>query len=314
MSVAIMKSYDQVGRKEDVSDIITNISPTKTPFQTMIGSESIHNIVHSWQEDSLIAAGANAQIEGADAPSAVMNATVLRTGTTQIFSKTAKVSGTTEAIETYGRDRELAYQLGLRSAELKRDFERALVGVSQASVTGDDSTARLFASYDNQVTTGATYNRDSGNTNEGLGHTGGTAAAITEQSVVTVAQQLYTNGAEPSVLMIKPADSLVVPQWQRSSATNYARTTYVENGQRSLVNVVDTYTSPFGDLKVVINRFQVTSEALVFDPSMWKKLVLRNWFRITLSKTGDSTNVQILGEFGLKHRNQSASGLITNLT
>jgi len=309
-----MKSYDQVGRKEDVSDIITNISPTKTPFQTMIGSEGIHNIVHSWQEDSLIAAGANAAVEGADAPSAVMNPTVLRTGTTQIFTKTAKVSGTTEAIKTYGRDRELAYQLKLRSEELKRDFEYALVGVSQASVTGDDSTARKFASYDHQIANAGVYlvNGSGGQLNDTL--TSQTAASIREDAVMAVAQELYTAGAEPSVLMIKPADALIVPQWQRSSATGYARTTYVENGQKSLVNVVDTYVSPFGELKVVMNRFQLTSIAMVFDPSMWKKLALRNWFRYTLSKTGDSTNVQIVGEFGLKHRNQSASGAITNLT
>jgi len=309
-----MKSYDQIGRKEDVSDIITNISPTKTPFQTMIGSEGIHNIVHSWQEDSLIAAGANAAVEGADAPSAVMNPTVLRTGTTQIFTKTAKVSGTTEAIKTYGRDRELAYQLKLRSEELKRDFERALVGVSQASVTGDDSTARKFASYDQQVSAAGVYTNDntSGALNTAL--TTQTAAVIREDAVMAVAQELYTAGAEPSVLMIKPANALIVPQWQRSSATGYARTTYVENGQKNLVNVVDTYVSPFGELKVVMNRFQITSEALVFDPSMWKKLVLRNWFRFTLSKTGDSTNVQIIGEFGLKHKNQAASGAVINLT
>lgn len=309
-----MKSYDQIGRKEDVSDIITNISPTKTPFQTMIGSEGIHNIVHSWQEDSLIAAGANAAVEGADAPSAVMNPTVLRTGTTQIFTKTAKVSGTTEAIKTYGRDRELAYQLKLRSEELKRDFERALVGVSQASVTGDDSTARKFASYDQQISNAGVYltNGTGGQLNDTL--TSQTAAAIREDALMAVAQELYTAGGEPSVLMIKPADALIVPQWQRSSATGYARTTYSEVGNKSLVNVVDTYVSPFGELKVVMNRFQLTSEALVFDPSMWKKLVLRNWFRYTLSKTGDSTNVQIIGEFGLKHKNQAASGAITNLT
>jgi hypothetical protein len=309
-----MKSYDQVGRKEDISDIITNISPTKTPFQTMVGSEGIHNIVHSWQEDSLIAAGANAAVEGADAPTAVMNPTVLRTGTTQIFTKTAKVSGTTEAIKTYGRDRELAYQLKLRSEELKRDFERALVGVSQASVTGDDSTARKFASYDQQVAATGVYttNGTGGLLNDPL--VAQTAAVIREDALMAVAQALYTAGADPSVLMIKPSDALIIPQWQRSSATGYARTTRVDNGDKSLVNVVDTYMSPFGELKVVMNRFQITSEALVFDPSMWKKLVLRNWFRYTLSKTGDSTNVQIVGEFGLKHKNQAASGAIINLT
>jgi hypothetical protein len=36
-------SYVEVGTKEDISEIITNISPTKTPFQTMIGNWPVFN-------------------------------------------------------------------------------------------------------------------------------------------------------------------------------------------------------------------------------------------------------------------------------
>lgn len=309
MSVAVMKTYDQVGRKEDVSDIITNISPTKTPFQTMVGTEGIHNIVHSWQEDSLQAPATNAQVEGADATSAVQNPTVMRQNTTQIFMKTAKVSGTANTVTTYGRDKELAYQLSLRSAELKRDLEYALVGSSQAAVTGDDSTARKFANYLPQLDGSAVYtvNSTSGALNTPI--TSQTAAPLREDVVLDIAQQLYINGTDPNTLMVKPADSLVVSSFQANN-----RTRYVENGQKNIVNVVDVYTSPFGDLKVVMNRFQQTSAALVFESAMWKRLVLRNWFRETLAKTGDSTNVMIVGEFSLKHRNYAASGAAINLT
>jgi tetrahydromethanopterin S-methyltransferase subunit B len=51
--MANFTAYDQVGKKEDIADLITNISPTKTPFTAMTGSEGIHNIVHQWQEDAL---------------------------------------------------------------------------------------------------------------------------------------------------------------------------------------------------------------------------------------------------------------------
>ena len=314
MSVAVMKTYDQIGRKEDISDIITNISPTKTPFQSMIGSEGIHNILHQWQEDSLIAASSsNAQVEGADALSAVQNPTVMRNNTTQIFSKTAKVSGTADVVKTYGRDRELAYQLSLRSAELKRDFESSLVGVNQAAVTGSDSVARSFASYLAQLDDTALYtvNSTSGALNTAL--TSQTAASLREDIVTTVCQQLYINGVDVDTLMIKPADTLIVSSWQQGSGT-HSRTAMVTNGQKNIVNVVDVYTSPFGKLNVVMNRFLLTSSALMFETAMWKKLVLRNWFRETLAKTGDSTNVQIVGEFSLKHKNFAASGGAINLT
>ena len=314
MSVAVMKTYDQIGRKEDISDIITNISPTKTPFQSMIGSEGIHNILHQWQEDSLIAASSsNAQVEGADALSAVQNATVMRNNTTQIFSKTAKVSGTADVVKTYGRDRELAYQLSLRSAELKRDFESSLVGVNAAAVTGSDSVARSFASYLAQLDNTATWTMNSTGGALNTPITGQSAGTITEQAVKTVAQQLYINGVEPDTIMVKPADALVVSSWQDGQG-QYSRTKMVDNGDRKIVNVVDVYVSPYGALKVIMNRFQLTSSALVFETAMWKKLVLRNWFRETLAKTGDSTNVQIVGEFSLKHKNYAASGGVINMT
>lgn len=316
MSVSMMATYDQVGRKEDISDIITNISPTKTPFQSMIGSEGIHNILHQWQEDSLIAAsGSNAVAEGATAPSAVQNATVMRNNTTQILTKTASVTGTADVVKTYGRDKELAYQLSLRSAELKRDFETSLVGVNQSAVTGSDGVARSFASYGAMVNSAVTF-WVTGSGTGSLGGSGGSAASIYEQSVLTTVQTLYINGAEPNTLMVKPADSLIIQGWQSGTGSGgaYARTKFVDQTQKEIVAVVDVYTSPFGKLNVIMNRFQLTSTALLFEASMWKKLVLRNWFRETLAKTGDSTQVQILGEFSLKHRNFGASGLISNIT
>ena len=305
MAVSIMASYDQVGRKEDISDVITTISPTKTPFQSMIGSESIHNIVKQWQEDSLNAVAANAQVEGANAISAVQNATVMRSNTTQIFMKTASVTGTADTVETYGRDRELAYQLSLRSAEIKRDLENAYVGVNQAAVTGSDGVARSMASALNMIASANTYFMGASTP---LGGSSGTPAALSETAVLAVSQQLYTQGADPDTILVKPGDSLTVANFQTNS-----RTRFVENGTKDVVNVVNFYESPFGRLKVVMDRFILPTSALVFEASMWKKLVLRNWFRETLAKVGDSTQVMIVGEMSLRHKNFQASGAITNL-
>ena len=320
MSVSIVKTYDQVGRKEDISDIISNIAPTKTPMQTMIGSEGIHNTLHQWQEDSLIAAGVNAQVEGATAISAVQNPTTMLNNTTQIFMKTASVSGTADVVKAYGRDKELAYQLSLRSAELKRDFEYALVGANQALVTGSDSVARQFASYLAQLSTAITGSYLSANYFMGatngaasgpMGGTSGSAAALSETAISQVMAQLYTNGVEATTIMVKPSDAVVISAFQAGGLN--ARTIFVENGQKTLTNNITKYDTPYGTVNVVMNRFQLTSSALIYDPSFWKKLTLRNWFRETLAKTGDSTQVMITGEFSLKLKNQAAAGAVTNI-
>lgn len=306
MTVSIMSSYDQVGIKEDVSDIIVNISPTKTPFQASIGSENITQKTHEWQEDSLNAVAANAQPEGSVAITAVQNPTVLRSNTSQILMKTASVTDSADTTATYGRDREMAYQLSLRAAEIKRDLENAFVGVNQAAVTGSDGVARSMASALNMINNANVYTMG-----EGLNYSGGlpSTAVITEVAVTSVAQELFTQGAEPDTLMVKPGDKLNVAAFQASG-----RTRFVENGQKDIVNTVDFYESPFGRLKVVMNRFILPSTALVYEASMWKKLVRRNWSRVTLAKVGDSSQVMIVGEFSLKHKNFQASGGIINLT
>lgn len=308
--MATMESYDQVGKKEDISDIITNISPTKTPFLSMIGTESIWNIVHQWQEDSLQNVSSTAQVEGAAAPAAVWQPTVMRSNTTQIFINVAQTSGTTDAVKTYGRAKELAYQLSLRSAENKRNLEYTFVGTGQASSAGNDSTARQMAGAQAQIDSTVTlYANNNGGT---FGTNGTGTAALTETMVLTVCEQLYQNGAEPNVLMIKPGDALKVAAFTSASG----RTKFIQNDDKKVVNVVDVYVTPFSSegLKVVLNRFQATADAFIFEPDMWKRLVLRNWFRETLAKTGDFTSVQIVGEFSLKHRNYKASGRITTLS
>lgn len=316
--MAAFSTYDQVGKKEDVSDIITNISPTKTPFQSMIGSEGIQNTTPQWQEDSLIAVAANAQVEGANAPTEVANATVMRSNVAQILAKTAKATNTANAVNTYGRDKELAYQLSLRAAELKRDLEYAFVGSAVVAVTGDAATARKMGGYQQQITLtgGSAPVVLNGVTATAAGiaaQTGSTSVALTETMVLTVAQQLYTNGTDPNTLMVKPGDSLKVAAF----ATATGRSRYIDGGDtknaKSVVNVVDTYITPFGELRMVMNRFLKTSEALVFEADMWKRLTLRNWFRTNLAVTGDATPVSITGEFSLKHRNFTASGMITGL-
>jgi hypothetical protein len=297
------KTYDQVGKKEDISDVISNIAPTATPFQSLIGQESVSNTVYQWQEDDLAAVAANAAVEGADGSDADLTPTTMRSNYTQIMSKTIKVSATADAVSTYGRAKETAYQLSKKSAELKREFEYALVGSARNAAAGTSSVARQF---------GNVWGNDAGGNaiiNSAVITNNGTAAALTEAMILATNQKLYEAGGEASYLMIKPADSLIVAGFAAAAG----RTRDFETGTK-VVNVVDIYVSPFGTQKVVLNRFMKADAALLFDPANWKKAVLRPFSRTLLAKTGDADRHFIVGEFGLKHVNYKASGAITGLT
>jgi len=295
--MATYQTYQLIGEKEDVSDIISNISPTYTPFQTMIGREKVHNTLTQWQEDSLADVADLAGVEGADASSDTLSPTTMRTNYTQIFTKSIKVSGTADAVSTYGRAKDTAYEMGKKSKELKRHLEHTLVGLpTQVAAVGDASTARDMAPYVAQI---ATANKESNAGNR----------TLTEALILANLETVYNAGGEPSVIMVTPSHSTIVAGFAAASG----RTRDFAKG-KTVVNVVDLYVSPFGEQKVVLNRFLSANETLIFNPADWKLQVLRNWFREPLAKVGDSTRHQIVGEFSLKHSNQTASGLVEDLT
>lgn len=292
--MAVYTSYDQVGKAEDVSDIITDITPTDTPFFSMIKSEKVNARVFEWQEDSLAAAANNAQVEGAAFTAGTLTATTMRTNNTQILSKVFEVSATADAVKTYGRAKETAYQMSKALKEIKRDLERAYVGVSNAAVTGSSSVAREMDSADQQISTTVA----------------GGSAALTETMLLDLGEDCFNNGSDPSVFMIKPADAQIVAGFTGASG----RYRNFNDGNRTLVNVIDLYVSPYGEYKVVLNRHQLTTNAFLIDPSMFRSAVLRPFSRTLLGKTSDGDTHAIVGEYSLKHMNYADSGMITAIT
>ena len=143
-----------------------------------------------------------------------------------------------------------------------------------------------------------------------LTKTGSSSTAMTEANLTTVLQQLFNNGVDPKFLMIPPGEALNIA----SFATATGRYRFADNAEaeaaRRVVNVIDLYVSPFGEVKVILNRFQVNTDHLIFDPDMWKLMVLRPWTRTPLATIGDAERQMIVGEFSLKHRNWGASGIV----
>lgn len=294
--MATYQTYQTVGIKEDISDIISNISPTKTPFQTSIGNETIDNTLFQWQEDSLRAVAANLQVEGADASFITAAPTVMRNNRAQIMTEAVQVSGTLDRVSKYGRAKEMAYQMAKSAAALKRDLENAYVGTAQAAAVGSAAVAAQLAGYQLQIAAAnITYM--------------GAVTPITEAKLLTSLQTVFTAGADPSIVQVTPSNSLVVAAFA-SAAGRYRTISDSNSKSTTLVNVVNLYVSPFGETKVVINRFLKAGNTLIYEPDMWKKAVLRPWARETLAKTGDSSKMMLVGEFSLKHKNYLGSGIV----
>lgn len=313
--MALYSTYDQVGQKEDVSDVISNISPTETPFVTMIGRGKADARLFEWQEDTLAAPKANAAVEGADATDETLTPTTMRANYTQIIEGCFKVSGTADAIATYGRDKESAYQLAKKGKELKRDLEYNLVGIAQDAAVGDATSApRKF---------GNVFGKDASSTPADLIHTdhvfhnSDTGRALTETLLLSSHQTLFSAGADPTVWMVPPKHALTIAQFAQASGRGIERDL---GGGRKITNVVDVYESPYGTLRVVMNRWMYWEDLatdifhnLLLDPDMWALATLRPWQRELLAKTGDNKKYQLLTEVSLKHRNFKGDGWISDL-
>ena len=291
-------TYSQVGKKEDVSDIITDITPFDTPAFTLFKQEKVNARTFSWLEDALASTAVNAQLEGADATNQALTDATERTNQTQILSKTFAISATADAVATYGRARESAHQLAKALKEIKRDLERAMVGeAGVTSVNTDNTTARKMKSVIDQTSTtiDATASVYSG-------------TALDEDMLLDAGQVAYDNGSDVDTFMIKPADARIVSGFSASSGRNREIA-----DSKTLVNAIDLYVSPYGEYKVVLNRHMKTDTALLIDPSMFRTCVLRPITRELLAKNGDSDRHFVVGEMSVKHMNFGDSVKITNL-
>jgi hypothetical protein len=296
--MANYQTYQMVGIKENVADVITNLSPRKTPFQSTIGSEKVTQPLFQWQEDSLRAVATNAQVEGADATFITAVPTVMRNNYTQIFTEGVQVSDRADVVSTYGRKKEFAYQMAKSAAAIKRDLENAYVGVVGVKSAGTSTVASTMDSVYSQIAAGSVVKS---------GASDGSKPLI-EADLVTALQNAYVAGAEPTRIHVTPSNSVKIAAF--AAAAGRYRTLQTGGNDKAIVNVVNLYVSPFGEQKVEINRFQMAGRTLVFEPDMWTKPTLRPWQRKDLAKTGDSSKAMLLGEFSLKHKNFAASALV----
>ena len=91
-------SFTAKGLREDLENVIYDISPTDTPFMSMGSRTDAIAVNHEWQTDSLSAAADNHKEEGATLTAATPSATTRVGNICQISWKTTLVTGTLDAV------------------------------------------------------------------------------------------------------------------------------------------------------------------------------------------------------------------------
>jgi hypothetical protein len=322
-------TYEAKGIREDLSDLISDISPTQTPFQSNVGTRDAENTYFEWQTDSLAAASADAVVEGQDLSTFTAVTPTARMGNyCQINMVDFIISGTEQTVLKAGRASEVGYQAAKAAKELKRNVEKAALLNGVGAVVGGTAIARVTAGlpgwlYTNQVSTAVTAPSYTGSTPTGAAEVWknfGTPTAFTEAMLQSVMQQAFTSGGEPSMLMVSPYNKTVV-----SAFTGIAGSRYNVDGAEPsvIIGAADIYVSDFGNLSVVPNRFFTTVKdagsaamndwAFLIDPDEVKIATLRPYSIEALAKSGDADKRMALTEWGLQVNNEAAHGIVAGI-
>lgn len=313
------KTYEAIGNREDLANMIYDISPTETPLVSNIGRGSCTNTKTEWQTDVLEAATvANKVLEGDDATTDTAVATVRLANICQISDKVPRVSGTQDAMDSAGRRSEMSYQVAKRGKELKRDIEKTLCG-TQAGDDASAATARAAAGlgtfcWTNKVklgvgTTATVVTVTSGFPSTAV--TGGTAAQITEANLKSALAQAWTAGGDPNMVLCGSFNKQTI-----STFTGIA-TQYRDNPkatQATIIGAADVYVGDFGTVNIVPSRFTPTNVVYVIDTSSMEACYLRPIQMTDLAKTGDSMRKQLLAEYTLKVNSPDSNAIILTTT
>ena len=303
-------SYDANGIREDLENVIYNISPEETPFYSSLKKVSASNTYHEWQTDSLRASASNAHIEGDDTTASAMTATSRLGNYTQIFKNAVTVPDTDEGLDKAGRSAEMAYQTLKIAKEQKLDIEKALFA-NNARVVGSATAARELAGAPSWMTTNITNTGTSGSDATGDGtdaRTDGTQTAFTQADFDSAMQSIWENGGRP--------DSVYLSAYQMNIALGFTgnnnQRSAVQAGDKKVVKSLDVYVTPWGTVEFTPTRENRGRDVFIMQNDMWSCASLRPTKNTALAKTGDSTKRQVLTELTLVCKNEAASGMIVD--
>ena len=312
------------GNREDLEDVIWELEPLETYCQSTFDRVEGNATYHEWELDTLVAPGANRQIEG-DSESYTSIVSPTRAGNyMQILSKQFLVSGTQEVVAKAGRKSEVMRQTKKQMRELKNDLEYAIVR-NQASSAGGSATARSMGSIESWIpttdnsgngvraTTTAAASTAGFNSGTVAAPTDGTTTgALTETKFREALQLAWTDGGASSTVLVGATQKTAI-----SAFTGIAtKTTQIPNQKvRAVIQAsAEFYVSEYGVHQIVLHRHVRPSVVLAIDPEYWALAFLRKPFMEKMAKTSDGEKVAMRMEVTLVSRHADANGKVVACT
>lgn len=279
-------TYNDAARREDLSDVITNISPDKTPFLSALGKTKAENTLHEYLTDTFDAAVVNAAIEGASATAVDLTQPTRANNVCQIFQKTIKVSGTEMAVNQAGMSDPFAYQMKKQSVGLAKDMENALIAGTIAS--GASGVARYMRGAIATITTNKTAQAS--------------GTSLSEDNFNLLLTDVFAVSDDTvDTLFVAARAKQAISKFTAGNVKN------VDANDKKLVRPVAVYESDFGVHKVVLDRHIPVNAVLGIKSDLWKLAQLRPVKFNDIANTGDHKLGQMVGECTLEGLGQGGN-------
>lgn len=329
-SLGVLNSFDVgTGNREDLLDIITNISPMDTLFLSGFEKVPANNIVHEWLVDSLADFGdpdvGNADVlatpEGSDATFDPLVPRKRLCNLTHILRRTFDVSDTQRATNPAGIRDEYVYQLRKATMELARFTEFALVhSERQSQVAQGNSGGVLPRKMDGYYAYAAASDPTCATTLGLNPEEMGTVTTVVGTSPVDCIDECILN-AHLQAMWEKGAmtDTIWANAAQKRSLSNLtlnpnSNVRYnIPVNERTVINTVDFYQSDFGTQRIYLHRYQANDRLSTAESSKVRIAVLRPVLAVELAKVGSSTKGMVEIELTLEVLAPNAIGYLEGL-
>lgn len=318
-------TYGQVNIQEDVFNVIENVDPVNTPFQSMCQKgRKPGNIYTEFLQDTNYTPVVQPRVEG-DEASYKDTTPVARLGNyTQIFINEFLISGTADAIKYYGHGSAMAYQVMKFGKKHKQEIEIALLR-NGGSNAGNATTPRQMAGVTAWITTNVNAHSSGANggwqANTKLVTPRRMAAANNRRDVTEdMFRNLLTDIMVETDMIPK---LLLVPIKQKAKISQIftgvgsQQSNYNIQGRQgqalTAVSAVDYYRSDFGVVTIMPNRWMPENVLLCLNMSKWVIRYLRRTRVEMLAKTGDARKRMLISELTLCAKHEKANGLIADI-
>jgi len=290
-----LQTYEDTARREDLIDLISDVSPDDNPLSTMLATTTAKGTYHEWLEDYLSRpSSVSGSVEGAAAEYDDLDQPTRRGNVTQIISQTYRVSGTEKAVKVAGMGDPMDYQAAKALREWKNKLEYALVRGNDAS--GNSGVARQMSGLDSVITTHYTARASQ--------------TTLSEVEFNDMVQEVWNDVGNDQVF-----DLVLVPFGlkRKISAFTAGSTRYIDASDKKLVRPVMVYESDGGVHRIMAHKDVRSSTGSLgatffgIKEDKFRIAYLRKPVRELLAKDGDRDNGQIVGEATLEYLSERTS-------